>query len=180
MKKIFVLLIIISVSKIFSQSDPFANLKFLVGNWAGEGSGFGNVKSKIESNFEIEMDGKYIEVINQSAFEPTERNEDGEKHKDEGFISYDKARNKIVYRQFNIEGYVNQYILNDSLSNDSTFVFVTENIENFVPGGSAKFTIKKIDDDNIVTVFDVSMSGNKYSCFGTNILTRQKQNSQSN
>ena len=174
MKLKILLLFLISIAACYSQNDPFNKLHFLIGNWTGEGTGFGNAKSIINSNFELEMGGKYIEVVNESKFEPTQKNKYGERHKDEGFISYDKARNKIVYRQFNIEGYVNQYILIDSLSNDSLFVFETEIIENFVPGGLAKLTIRKIDNDNIETIFDVAMPGKKYACFGTNRLTRNK------
>ena len=62
---------------------------------------------------------------------------------DKGFISFDATRNLIVFRQFNIEGYVNRYVLDDSLSNELQLVFVTEAIENFMPGGEARWTIKK-------------------------------------
>ncbi len=157
----------------FSQTKPFERLDFILGDWIGTGSGFGNSTSKIESGFHLVMDGKYIEVRNESQFEPTEKNPEGEHHIDKGFISYDKARNLLVFRQFNNEGYYNQYILNDSLSNEYTLVFVTELIENFVPGGRAKWTIKKLSDHEIETVFDVSF-GKDFNCFGTNKLTRKE------
>ena len=79
------------------------------------------------------MSGKYIEVKNDSRFEATESKPEGENHIDKGFISYDKSRDMTIFRQFNIEGYVNQYILVDSLSSDTEIVFETEVIENFVP-----------------------------------------------
>ena len=84
------------------------------------------------------MDGKYIQIKNDSKFEPTESRPEGENHIDWGIVSFDKQRNKIIFRQFNIEGYVNQYVLNDSLSNESKLIFETEIIENFVEGGSAR------------------------------------------
>ena len=87
---------------------------------------------------------------------------------------FDKIRNLIVFRQFNIEGYVNTYLLIDSLSTDETLVFQTETIENFMPGGKAQWTIKKIDENQIETVFDVSFSNQGYTCFGTNRLKRKK------
>lgn len=157
----------------FGQTNTFEKLNFVLGNWTGSGSGFGNDKSKIESSFQLVMDGKYIEVVNESKFDPTEKNPEGEHHIDKGFISYDKSRKLIVFRQFNNEGYYNQYILNDSLSNENILVFETEFIENFVPGGKAKWSIKKISDNEIETVFDVSF-GQNYTCFGTNKLIRKK------
>lgn len=155
-----------------AQENPFDRLSFLIGEWKGTGSGFGNRNSTIQSSFQTVMNENYIEVINESWFDPTENNPGGEHHVDKGFISYDKDRKAIVFRQFNIEGYINQYVLNDSLSSENVIVFETENIENFVPGGSARWTINILDKNEIETVFDVSFSGKEYSCFGTNHLTR--------
>lgn len=148
-------------------------INFIIGDWTGTGSGFGNNKSKIESSFHLVMDGQYIELKNESKFEPTEKNPEGEHHLDKGFISLDKSRNSIIFRQFNNEGYYNQYVLNDSVSNENVLIFETEFIENFVPNGKAKWTIKKISENEIETVFDVSF-GKDYTCFGTNKLVRKQ------
>lgn len=158
---------------IFGQSNPFDKINFIVGEWSGSGSGFGNEKSKIESSFQLVMDGKYMEVKNESRFEPTEKKPEGEHHIDKGFISYDKIRKAIVFRQFNNEGYVNQYLLVDSLSSDTLLVFETETIENFVSGGKARWTIKKISDNEIETTFEVSFPNKEYTCFGTNKLMKK-------
>ncbi len=48
------------------------------------------------------------------------------------------------YIEVNNEGFINQYVLNDSLSNNSLLVFESEIIENFVAGGKVCWTIKKI------------------------------------
>jgi len=119
------------------------------------------------------MNGKYVQVKNDSKFKPIDEKPEGENHQDWGIISYDKSRSKLVYRQFNNEGYVNQYVLNDSLSNDTTIIFETEIIENFVDGGKARLTIKKISENEIETIFDVSFPGQEYACFGTNKLKRK-------
>jgi hypothetical protein len=61
-------------------------------------------------------------------------------HEDWGFISYDNRRKTFVYRQFHIEGFVNQYAL-ESLSPDSqSFTFVSECIQNIPTGWRAKET----------------------------------------
>lgn len=156
----------------FGQTANFQQLEFLVGEWRGTGSGFGNETSKVESFFRPVLNDKYIEFKNESWFEPTSDNPEGEHHIDRGFISFDKERDIIVIRQFHIEGYINQYILADSLSNDTTLVFESESIENFVPGGKARWTIKKVSDNQIETIFDVAFPNSDYSCMGTNILRR--------
>ena len=156
-----------------AQENPFARFRFLIGDWQGNGSGFGNEKSSIQSSFKLVMNDLYIEVVNDSQFEPTEAKPDGEHHVDHGFMSYDQNRDIIIFRQFNIEGYVNQYVLVDSLSNDTTFVFDTEVIENFVPNGSARWEIHRHSPDQITTLFYVTMDGENYMCLGTNHLQKK-------
>jgi len=164
---------LIATSALLSaQTNPFERISFILGEWEGTGFGFGNEKSKIESSFNLVMNDGYIKVRNESIFEPTADNPEGERHIDEGFISYDKTRDLIVFRQFNIEGYINTYLLVDSLSNENKLIFQTESIENFVSGGSARWTIIRIDDKHIETIFDVSFPDQGYTCFGTNQLRR--------
>ncbi|GGK52271.1 MULTISPECIES: hypothetical protein [Flavobacteriaceae] len=61
----------------FGQSNHFDKLSFTIGNWTGIGSGFGDDTSKIESSFQLVMNEQYIEVKNESWFEPTEKNPKG-------------------------------------------------------------------------------------------------------
>ena len=156
-----------------AQDRVFGRFEFLIGNWEGTGEGFSSGKSSIHSTFEFLLNKKYIKVTNSSIFEPDDKNPEGSKHEDWGMISYDTDRGLYVFRQFHGEGFVNQYVLNGSLSNDTTFIFETEAIENFMKGGSARFTIHKLGADHIETVFDVSMPGHTYTCFGRNHLFRK-------
>ena len=176
MKKLNLLILVFLMlcGNVFGQNNSYEKLNFLLGKWVGTGAGFGNETSTIESEFKSILKAKYIEVINDSKFKPTDNKPEGEHHIDKGIISFDKHRKLIVYRQFNIEGYVNQYTLNDSLSSDTVFVFETESIENFMPGGKAKWTIKKIAENQIETIFEVLFPGKEYTCYGRNKLTKQE------
>jgi len=166
---IFLLLLNVSV---MSQTglERFENL---IGKWEGTGEGFGNAKSKISAEYHWLMNKQFIEVKHHSKFEPTPQNKEGEIHDDLGIISFDEADKKIVFRQYHTEGYMNEYVLNDSLSTSGVLVFETRKIENFVPGGKARFTIKVISDNEIETVFDVGFPGREMACFGTNNLKKQ-------
>lgn len=168
-----ILVLIIASGLCFGQTNAFEKINFIIGEWSGTGSGFGNDKSKIESSFQLVMNDNYIEVKNESIFEPTEQKPEGEHHIDHGFISYEKSRDVIIFRQFHIEGFVTRYTLSDSLSDQNTLVFETDLIENFVPGGKARWTIKKISDNEIETTFDVSFPNKGYTCFGVNKLIKK-------
>jgi len=178
MRKILGLIITIlfSFGLTYGQTNPLEKLHFLLGEWQGTGEGFGHGKSQIESRFISIMEGQYIEVQNESKLDSTEINSTGEYHIDKGFISYDKSREKIVFRQFNNEGYINQYLLNDALSSAKEIIFETEIIENFIPGGKARWTIKIIDENKMETKFEVSFPNKTYSCLGTTILNKKARN----
>ncbi len=173
MKKIFLILVFLVSGFAAAQDNPFKQLDFLIGHWQGTGSGFGNETSVIRSEFNRIMNNTFIEVKNDSKFKPTDNNPEGEHHTDWGMLSFDKSRKKIIFRQFNNEGFVNQYILVDSLSNDTTLVFLTESIENFMPGGKARWIINRKSENTIETLFDVSFPGKEYTCFGTNQLSKK-------
>lgn len=163
--------LVILFSAVFAEGKD--SFEFLLGEWSGEGTGFGNEGSTITASFQAVMNGNYIEVKHRSDFIPTEKKPAGEVHEDWGMISYDKNRDIWVYRQFNIEGFVNQYVLIDSLSNEKQWVFETEVIENFVPGGKARWTIYIRSENEMETSFDLSFPGKEYACFGTNRLIRK-------
>lgn len=155
-----------------AQDQTFDKFNYLIGSWSGTGQGFGNDKSNIQSSFKLVMDGKFIEITNDAKFEPTEKKPDGEHHIDKGYISYDTKRDLIVCRQFFIEGFVIQYILNDSISSDSYLVFDSEHIEN-MPGGKARWTIKKISETEFEDAFEVAFPGKDFMCLGTNQLYKK-------
>lgn len=160
-------------TSIFSQNNPLDKFSHLIGKWEGNGEGFSATKSTIKSEFNWIMNGAFIEVKNHSKLEPTPQNSNGEGHVDYGIISFDKARKSFVFRQYHNEGFFNRYILNDSLSNQKSLIFESELIENFVPGGTARFTINIKSETEIETLFDVGFPGREMACFGKNQLTKK-------
>jgi hypothetical protein len=57
----------------------------------------------------------------------------GEIHEDWGLISYDRAKETYIFRQFHIEGFVDHYVLNELTEEGQAIRFVTEDIENIPP-----------------------------------------------
>ncbi|MDP3353330.1 MAG: hypothetical protein Q8S44_06295 [Flavobacteriaceae bacterium] len=173
MKVRSILIIALTIITIKLQAQhkfqPFENL---LGNWKGTGAGFSNNTSTIMSSFQFTLNQQYIEVKNESVFKPTEKNPTGEVHQDWGFISFDKQRKLFVFRQFHIEGFVNQYIFNQAISTPEKLVFESEIIENFVPGGKARWTIIINNENAIETIFDLQMPGKEFVCYGTNKLEK--------
>ena len=74
------------------------------------------------------MNSKLKRVTNQSTYPAQPKNPAGEVHEDEGIISFDRTRQKLVLRQFHIEGFVTQYV-EDVGSSPERVSFTSEQLE---------------------------------------------------
>ncbi len=166
----------LSSAIVFPQSpakdDPFGPVGFLVGVWQGTGSGeSGN--STVEREYQFVLGGNFLQVKNVSRWAPRENTPKGEVHEDLGLISYDKARKKLVYRQFHIEGFVNQYVM-VPIRDSNTLVFVYEAIENIVPGWRARETYHILGRDEFEEVFELAPPGKEFELYSRSHLRRKR------
>lgn len=150
---------------------------YFVGLW--QGSGEGQVgHSHVERKYEFVLNSKFLFVQNKSTYAPQEKNPKGEVHEDWGFVSYDKARETYVFRQFHVEGFVNQYVL-DKLAEDGQILsFVTEGIENIPPGWKARETYQMLGPDEFIEVFELAGPGKEFEVYTENRFQRVHSNRQ--
>jgi len=155
------------------KPDPFARVRFMAGTWKGENSGQpGNGTS--ERTYAFEFGEAFLVARNTAVYPPQPKNAKGETHRDTGFISYDRARKLLVFRQFHSEGFVNQYILKLADGNADTVVFVTEAIENIAEGWQAKETYRRTGPDTMVETFELAAPGKQFETYSVCRLTRVK------
>jgi hypothetical protein len=100
-----------------------------------------------------------------------EKNPKGEVHEDDGFISFDRTRKKLVLRQFHVEGFVNQYV-EDGDSSSTRLVFTTESIENIPAGWRARETYVVHSPDEFEEIFELAESGKPFELYSRARLTR--------
>jgi hypothetical protein len=84
-------------------------VSFLIGRWQGTTEGQPG-RGTVVREYSRALNSRFIRVKNQSTYPPQPANTKGEVHEDEGFISFDRSRKKLVLRQFHVEGFVNQYV----------------------------------------------------------------------
>lgn len=156
----------------FAQTEKFEKFNFMIGKWVGSGVGFENGELSIESNFKLLIDSQQIEIRNESVYVPNDNYKNANNHIDSGFISYDENRELFVFKQFNSEDYASHYVLNDLLTEANMLVFETEEIENIARGGKARWTIKKLSENQIEMSFEGALTGKEYLCNGKIVLTR--------
>ena len=165
MKKLVLLIFIVS-SFSFAQTDSIWNpFKNFIGTWNGEGSGEPG-EGKYERSYNFIFNGKFIAIKNNSTYPPSPANKNkGEVHEDIGYISYDRIRKTFVLRQFHAESFVSQYKL-DSISSDAkTIVFITESIENIPTGWKAKETYHIISENEIEEIFELAQPNKDFEVY---------------
>lgn len=151
---------------------PLDLLQYFMGAWEGEGHGQPGV-SRVEESFEPVLRGTFVTNRHHAVFPVQEQNPKGEVHEDYGVFSYDKVRKVIVFRQFHVEGFVNQYVLTKTSEDGRELVFETEAIENIPPGFRARTTFVIENENEYRSVFELAPPGADYSVYSENRLRRK-------
>src|SRR5215211_2129544 len=133
----------------------WTRFNYFIGSWQGSGEGKVGT-SRVERKYEFILNSKFIFVRSKSTYDRQEKNPKGEVHEEWGFLSYDRARETFIFRQFHVEGFVNQYVLNELAEDSQTIGFITEGIENIPPGWLARETYRILGPDEFVEVFEIA------------------------
>ena len=171
---LFGLTVLIQAQPPEKKPDPWDPWRFFIGNWEGTGTGEPG-ESKVERSYEFVLEGKYILSENRAFYPPQEKNPEGEVHLDWGMFSYDMARKKFILRQFHVEGFVNQFVLDSISADGKTLVFTTEAIENIPAGWRAKETYKLTGKDEFVEIFELAPPNKDFSVYSESHLKRVKE-----
>ena len=153
-------------------ADDLAAIAPFIGRWTGTSEGQPG-KGTVERHYERALGSRFIRVRNRSTYPPQEKTPKGETHEDEGFFSYDRARKRIVLRQFHIEGFVNTYA-QDADAKTETFSFTTEAIENIPPGYRARETYTMTGPDELEEVFELAEPGKDFTQYTRTRLKRAR------
>ena len=153
-----------------NASDPFARLGVLIGRWEGTSEGRPG-RAAVRREYTRVLNARFIHARNRSEYPPQEKNPKGEIHEDEGFFSFDRARGKLVFRQFHLEGFVNQYV-EEAGAAASQLVFTTEAIENIPAGWRARETYIFHGPDEFEEVFELAESGKPFELYSRARLKR--------
>jgi hypothetical protein len=152
--------------------DPFAALEPLIGKWRGTQEGQPG-KGTVERDYTRIMRSRFIEAKNRSVYPPQEKNPKGEEHEDAGIFSHDNARKRMVFRQFHVERFVIQYVM-EPVPKPGTLVFVSEAIENIPSGYRARETYTLLGPDEFEEVFEIAEPGKDFTVYSRAQLKRVK------
>lgn len=180
MRRVFMVLLLVPTllpapgwAQADKQATTWSPFTFFLGTWKGEGHGRPGV-SQLEREYRLILNDRYIQVRHKSVYAPQEKNPKGETHEDMGILSYDRGRKVYVFRQFHVEGFVNQYRVEGVTEGGKVLVFITESIENIPPGWRARETYKILGADEFVEVFELAAPGKEFEKYSENRFRRQK------
>ena len=155
------------------RTDKWGIFRYFLGNWTGVGTGKPG-ESSAKRSYSLTLADQFLKIEGRSVYEPQDANPSGEVHEELGFISFDKGRSQYVLREFHVEGYVNQYVLEQDRVDKTHFIFVTEAIENIAPGWRARTTIEILAEDSFREIFDLAGPGREWGCYITSEFQRVK------
>ena len=148
-------------------------LRFFVGSWTGTGNGQPGT-STVEREYSFALNDRFLEVRNKSSYLPQEKNPKGEVHEDRGFVSWDRARRRFVFRQFHVEGFVNHYVADSVASSPDSIVFRSEAIENIPAGYRARETYRILGPDEFVERFEMAEPNAEFAVYSESRFKRKK------
>ena len=153
-----------------AAEDPFQRVRFLIGRWQGTTEGQPG-KGTVARQYSTALNARFIRVTNRSTYPAQPANVKGEVHDDEGFISFDRSRKKLVLRQFHVEGFVNQYA-EDAGTTPDRLSFTSEQIENIPPGWRARETYIKRGSNAFDEIFELAEPGKPFTAYSHAQFTR--------
>jgi hypothetical protein len=143
--------------------DPWAAVRFMVGEWAGESEGQPG-KGSVERSYRFVLGDRFLHEQNVSTYPKQPKNEQGEVHEHWSFVSRDRARRTLVLRQFHREGFVNQYALRAD-SPEGKLVFESEALENVPATWKARETYEVVSPDEFVETFELATGGGAWEVY---------------
>jgi hypothetical protein len=154
-----------------AKPDPWQPVRFLAGDWEGTATGeSGN--GTVRRSYAFVLADRYLHEKNISTYPPQEKNKTGEVHEHWSLISYDRARQALVMRQFHQEGFVNQYVLNKAESTPGRLIFDSERFENFDNQWRARETLDVRSADEFVETFELGPPGKPLQVYSRNHFRR--------
>jgi hypothetical protein len=155
------------------KPDPWQSVRFLAGSWQGTAGGMAG-DGTARRTYAFVLKDRYLYEKNVTTYPPQEKNKAGEVHEHWSFISYDRARGRLVLRQFHPEGFVNQYVVNESESTPKKIVFDSERFENYDNNARARETYEIVSTDEFIETFELADAGKPLEVYTRTHFKRAK------
>ncbi len=159
------------------KTDMWQPLRYFLGKWEGYGSGKAGY-GKGQREYTLILNDQYMYYSERTVFKPQENNPTGELHEEWTLFSFDRSRKKFIVRQFNSEGFINQLVLKKISPDSTTFVFVSERMENLPEGFRGRLTYIIQNENEFTEKFELAPPGKDFQSFINNYWKRKNAGKQ--
>lgn len=149
------------------RTDPLAQVASLAGDWVGVGEGEPGISSATRHGERVH-EGNYIRIEGRSVYPKQDANKKGEIHTQTDWWSYDRARKRLVLRQFDNLGFVSTYVEDPAASRPGHLVLLSENLENVPTGWRARYTYDFKSDGEYEERFELDPTGKGFQIYTFN------------
>jgi len=152
-----------SVLRSGEKEDTWQVFKPLVGEWKGDGAGFGDV-TDVTHLWDLVLQGKYLRLRTKSVSRKEGKSVElqEEIHEDVGFLSWDTDRKSFVFRQFLSEGFINTFDV--TINSEKPLMMIFGHRETESGGGMrAQMTLSFTGDTKYDMVLDLAGPGKEFS-----------------
>jgi hypothetical protein len=150
--------------------DQWAAVRFLLGSWEGTSTGQPGTAT-VRREYRFALRERFIEERHTSTYAPQEKNPRGEVHEHISYISHDRARKRLVLRQFHVERFVIQYV-QESDTSGGALAFVSEALENTPSGWRARERYVVHGADEFEELFELAQTGKPFEVYSRTRLKR--------
>ena len=154
-----------------AKADQWEAWRPLVGEWEGKSQGQpGKGTVKLEIGFVLKE--KFLRLATTADY----KSDKGVPlhHEDFGFVSFDRIHSRLVFRQFHIEGFVNEYVLTSDPKDGKKIELTSETSENSPAGWKARETYK-LSGDTLEHVFELAAPGKPFEPHTTATLKQKRK-----
>jgi hypothetical protein len=154
--------------------DNWKPFRFFVGTWEGAGKGESG-ESKVEREYKFALNNKFLQATHRSIYDPKTEHPKGNIHEDLGFFSYDKGRKQFVFRQFNTEDFIIQFLISSISEDAKTIILDSESNENIPKSMRSRVTYRILNDSEFTETYEIAEAGKDFVVYFTKNFKRKKQ-----
>ena len=152
--------------------DIWQPLRYFIGRWEGYGSGKAGYGKGVRE-YRLVLNDQYLYYNERTVFKPQKGNPAGELHEEWTLFSYDHSKKKYIIRQFNSEGFINELVMKTMSPDTTTFIFISEQMENLPQGFRGRLTYIIQNENEFTEKFELAPPGGDFQPFINNYWKRK-------
>jgi len=145
-----------------APSDPWAPVRFLVGEWQGGIAGEQGT-GKATRRYRFILSSQFLQERNMASFPPQPLHPDGTVASHASFLAYDTARKALVFRLFREDRYNGTYAFSATKSTSTRLVFESVQLDHAPASTKAREILEVISPTEHVEILETAEGDKPFS-----------------